>query len=75
MLQSVQMWYINNRNNYEAAMTKDQFIFRINQRILIISQQRDSLREDISDAKDLLANWEDAIEQLNAAVDTLSELV
>ena len=56
-------------------MTKDQFVYRIKQRILIISQQRDSLREDISEAEDMLTNWEDAIEQLNAAVETLSELV
>jgi len=56
-------------------MTKDQFVYRIKQRILIISQQRDSLREDIGEAEDMLTNWEDAIVQLNAAIETLSELV
>jgi len=54
-------------------MTKEEIIAAVKKSKEVIAKERDTLRDLISDAEEILWNCESAVEELERAVDILSE--
>ena len=54
-------------------MTKQEIIESVQKSKDVIAKERDTLRDLISDAEEILWNGESAVEELERAVDILSE--